>query len=374
MSEHKITFFPLGNADTTLFKLDSGKIILWDYANMRDTNDSSEKRIDLPKALNERVSGDYDTVCFTHADEDHYRGFSEYFHLDHAKKYQGNDRKVIKELWVPAAILLDTTLKDEGKILKAEARYRLREKKNIHVFSKPKKMKEWCDEQDDISYDEVKHLFVDAGKLVPGYSKSSEGVEFFVHSPFISERKEIDRNNEAIIVQATFNDQCSSKFILGSDGTHGLWDDIVEITKHFNNEERLQWDLFHISHHCSYLSIGPEKGKNKTEPTENIKWLFETQGNSKCRMVSPSKPIPKKGTDEDDDPQPPHRQAAEYYKGVASDKSGKFIVTMEHPKESEPEPVEFEVSKDQCLRKLLLGTATISFPYERPTERAGGND
>lgn len=374
MKKHNITFYPLGNADTTLIELGSGKTILWDYANMRDPEDKSDKRIDLLSALNEKVGDYYDVVCFTHADNDHINGFSNYFYLDHAKKYQSEGRKVIRELWVPAAILLDTTLEDEAKILKAEARHRLKEKKNILVFSKPKKMKDWCDQQEDISYDEVKHLFVDAGTLVPGFSKSSNGAEFFVHSPFASEQKEINRNDGAIIVQVMFDDKCSSKLILGSDGTHELWNDIVEVTKHFKNEDRLEWDLFHISHHSSYKSVGPEKGKDKTTPTEQIKWLFETQGHKRCRMVSPSKPIPRKGTDSDKDPQPPHRQAANYYKEVANEKHGMFIVTMEHPNEISPKPIDFEINQDECMKKVPFATGAATFPYKRKTEKAGIDD
>src|SRR5438067_8998806 len=99
----KITYFNLDNADTTLIRLDSGKNILWDYANMQ-----GEKHCDLPKELNKRVSKNYfDVVCFTHGDEDHVKGMSEYFYLEHAKVYHGEGRKKINDLWVPAALLVE---------------------------------------------------------------------------------------------------------------------------------------------------------------------------------------------------------------------------------------------------------------------------
>ena len=118
----KITFFNLGNADTTLIRLSSGKNVLWDFANMK-----GEKQCDLPKELNKRVSKNYyDAVCFTHGDEDHLKGMSEYFYLEHAEKYQGEGRKKINDLWVPAAILLESRNDycDDAKILKAEAKHR----------------------------------------------------------------------------------------------------------------------------------------------------------------------------------------------------------------------------------------------------------
>lgn len=372
MSKHVLTFFPLGNADTTLIELEGGEFILWDYADMKG-NDDDDKRCDLPVELNKIVTNDYDVVCFTHADEDHIKGFSEYFYLEHAQKYQDDERKKINELWVPAAVLLETTVKDEAKVLKMEARYRLKNKKGILVFSRPDKMKDWCDDQEDISYDDVKHLFVDAGKSIPGYSSDTNGVDFFVHSPFASEQKEIDRNGECIIVQATFNDTCQTKLLLGSDGTAELWKDIVNVTKFKNNEIKLEWDLFHISHHCSYLSLNTSgnKGDNKTTPLEEIKWLFETQGNQRARIVSSSKPIPIKDSDEDKDDLPPHRQSASYYKDVIKNLKGEFKVTMEYPKTSSPKKIQYEIDKSNCMSRKIENSSAAAFSYTKPTPRAG---
>lgn len=352
MSKHTLRFYPLGNADTTLISLANGKQILWDYAHMKAEGDEDDERCDLPKELDKHVTGDFDIVTFTHADRDHIKCFSEYFYLKHAKKYQSDDRKKIKELWVPAAVLLDKQSEDEAKILKAEARCRLRNKEDILVFSKPQKMKDWCDEQNDISYDEVKHLFVDAGKLVPGITLDDDGIEFFSHSPFQSENLNIDRNGEAIVVQATFDDQCKTKLILGSDCTSEIWERIVEVTRHFGNDERLSWDVFRVSHHCSYLSLSLEKGADQTEPEDDIKWLFEDQGKIRSRLISSSKPIPIRGSEEDKDSQPPHRQAASYYKELARDKKGEFLVTMEHKKNGKVTPIVMEIDKDDCAKVI----------------------
>ncbi|SMD36051.1 hypothetical protein SAMN04488029_2685 [Reichenbachiella faecimaris] len=371
MAKHRIRFYPIGNADTTLISLSNGKNILWDYAHMKDEEDSDDKRCDLPEELNKVVSDNYDVVTFTHADKDHINRFSEYFFLDHAKKYQNSSRKKIEELWVPASVLLDEQADEEAKILKAEARFRLKQKTGILIFSRPKKMKKWCDDQDEISYEEVKHLFVDAGKLVPGFSLSNDGVEFFSHSPFKSESKEIDRNAEAIVVQATFNDRCSTKLILGSDCTWEVWEDIVDVTKAKGNQSRLEWDIFHISHHCSYKSLSSDKGDDQTAPTDNIKWMYETQSNNGVRLISSSKPIPSKGSDEDEDKQPPHRQAANYYKSVGTDKNGEFLVTMEEPNKSTPKPIEIEIDTSDCSKIIkAIGMSTIGIGSSKPP-RAG---
>lgn len=80
MTAH-MTFFPLGNADTTLLRLASDDLVLLDYANMRCPTDPNDKRIDLPKALRGELADarreSFRVVAFTHLDMDHVYGASE---------------------------------------------------------------------------------------------------------------------------------------------------------------------------------------------------------------------------------------------------------------------------------------------------------
>lgn len=339
-----ITMFPLGNADSTLIQIENGKSIIWDFGNMQ-----GEKHCDLPKELNKRITKDYvDVACFTHGDEDHVKGLSEYFFLLHAEKYQNGDRKKINDLWVPAALLLEsrTDLCTDATILKAEAKHRfLVLKKNIKVFSKPEALKEWV-ENEGVKFSEVEHLIVDAGKCVPGWDKTKDGVEFFIHSPFkahVDENPEIERNSAAILAQILFGNKVETKLILGGDADSDNLKDIVDVTTYFKNENRLQWDILHLFHHCSYKALNKgDKGKTKTTPIKEVKWLMETQSNKNCLIISPSDIIPTADSD-----QPPHLQAANFYKeDVVGKKGGKFLVTMEYPNTTKPEPIEIEISDD----------------------------
>jgi hypothetical protein len=123
-----------------------------------------------------------------------------------------------------------------------------------------------------------------------------------------------------------------------SDIDHESIEQIVKTTKRHKNEERLLWDIFKIPHHRSYTAIGPDKGVDETKPTDEVKWLCETQGQERHTMMPTSKSIPIKGSDEDKDVQPPHRQAAAYYKRVAAAKDGQFKVTMDLPPASRSPP------------------------------------
>ncbi|MCZ6776818.1 MAG: hypothetical protein O7D34_10220 [Ignavibacteria bacterium] len=368
---HKLTFYPLGNADCCLVDLHNKKKILWDYANKRDPDDDEDKRCDLPKLLRDDLEAAkrdyYDVVTFTHADDDHIHGFSEFFYLEHAEKYQDDDRIKINDLWVPAAVILETGLSGEARILRSEARYRLKNGERIRVFSKPEALKDWL-EGEGLSLEERQHLITSAGKTVPTFKKDKDGVEFFVHAPFSEtiDDQEIDRNDAAIVVQATFlYNGCESKLILGADSKHEIWSEIVNITKYYGRELRLEWDVFNISHHCSYTALSSEKGKTKTTPVPEVDWLFMKKGNKHCKLVSTSWSIPSKDTT-----QPPHRQAKNYYRDVESEHEGEFVVTMEHPSKTAPELLVITLDcSGATVKKTRIGAASVI--SSRPSPRVG---
>jgi len=144
----------------------------------------------------------------------------------------------------------------------------------------------------------------------------------------------------------------------------------VNITRAKNNDHRLEWDISKLPHHCSYLSIGPDKGDDLTQPTDQVAWLCEKQVARGAIAVSTSKPTPIAGSAEDEDPQPPHRQAAGYYKGVVAAVDGQFVVTMEHPSIKAPEPLVIEIGGNKATLKKITRTASV-VATSRSAPRAG---
>lgn len=361
----KITFHPLGNADCTRLDLADGQKVLVDYADVRNADDPSDRRIDLPTELKNDLrlaKRDYfDVVLITHLDDDHCHGAGDFFWLEHARKYQGENRIKIGELWVPAAAILEEGSKDSARLIRQEARHRLKQGSGVRVFSRPVKLKDWLADN-GLTIEEREHLITDAGQCVPGFTTGgAERVEFFIHSPFgwCQDGKDIvDRNQDSVVFQATFLEgQRETRALFMSDIDHESIDRIVETTRRKTNEDRLLWDIFKIPHHCSFLSIGPDKGTDETKPTEGMTWLCDTQGQTRGIMMSTSKSIPVKGSNEDTDPQPPHRQAAAYYKRVANNKDGAFKVTMDLPSASRPKPSEIEITAYGAM--LLRVSATV---------------
>lgn len=375
----KMTFYPLGNADCCLLDLDDKQKLLFDYANTRCADDPDDLRIDLPDALRGDLKAAnrnyYDVVAFSHLDKDHFGGASAFFYLEHSSQYQSEDRVKIDILWVPASVIIepkDTLSDEEARIIQAEARYRLRNRKGIRVFSHPGLLVDWLKEQ-GMTLDDVRHLITDAGQLVPGFTKDEHGVEFFVHSPFakrINECEVVNRNHDSLVLQATFScNSCETKLILSADVNHEVLSDIVEVTKWHAREERLEWDVFKLPHHCSYTSLGPDKGEDVTVPVPNVKWLFEEQGRRRGIIVSTSKPIPS----DDSDPQPPHRQAANYHQANLLKLNGEFKVTMEHPTKIRPEPLVISIDSFGARIEKRNTGGSIGV-VSSPAPRAGAAD
>jgi hypothetical protein len=376
---HKIIFYPVQNGDTSQIILSNGKRLLFDFRHLRHGEDEEEPVIDLKTRLKDELDAagrDYfDVVAFTHADKDHISNSTEFFELQHAGKYRGDGRIKIRELWVPAAMILEDGTREEQSsefvLWRQEARDRLKKGRGIRVFSKPEMLKQWLLDN-GLTLDSRRHLITDAGQLVPGFSLPSDGVEFFCHSPFV---KHVDggddlRNGAALIFQVRFQvGVINTDYLAVGDSTWEVLHDIVYTTMQHGNEERLKWDLFNIPHHCSYKALGSEKGNLMTDAAPLVAQLL-LHGQKGAYLVSSSKPIdvtPEAYTQV----QPPHVQAKKCYEQYLKVVGGrKFLVTMEEPSISKPEPLEFQITSGG-LHLNPYRNSGVGIIVSSPAPRAG---
>lgn len=380
---HKIVCYPVGNGDSTQVILSNGRRILFDFCHREKAEDSSTPEVDLNARLKEelkKVERDYfDVVAFTHADLDHIQGSTQFFELQHAEKYCGEGRIKIRELWVPAAMLLEEAEKDEQQeefvLLRQEARHRLLEGKDIRIFSRPKALIDWLEEKLKDRGEPVNarnHLFIDAGTIVPGFLLGRDGVEFFCHSPFMKhcEGGDIIRNSAALVFNVRFRaDGANYDYLHVGDAEWQDLEDIINTTRYHKNDDRLAWDLYNIPHHCSYLALSDDKGETATEPKPLVKDLLQ-QGRADAYIVSSSKPIPdvKESYAE---VQPPHIQARKAYERYLREVGGrKFLVTMEEPNANKPEPIIFEITGAGITWKRSVSIGAPAIVQSRPP-RAG---
>lgn len=376
-AKHEILFYPVGNGDTTQIILSGGRRVLFDFCHRDKAEEADTPEIDLKARLKaELKSADrdyFDVVAFTHADLDHIQGSTDFFELRHAKKYHGEGRIKIEELWVPAAMLLEEADNDhqqeEYVLLRQEARHRLLEGDGILVFSKPQALMDWlvpklkARGEAETARD---HLFIDAGKVVPGFTLDGDGVEFFCHSPFIKHCDEGDiiRNRASLVFNVRLNvDGQFFDYLEVGDATWEEIEDIVKTTRDHGNDDRLAWDLYNIPHHCSYLALNEEgqKGDEETDPKPLVKELL-LAGKNDAYIVSCSKPIPDI-SESYEQIQPPHIQARKTYERYLREVGGrKFLATMEEPNANNPEPIRFEVSSSgvSWIRSAMLGAPAIA--------------
>ncbi len=378
---HRVTFYPVANGDTSQIILEDGRRLLFDYRHMKKSESSDRPEINLKEQLRKELKDagrdSFDVVAFTHGDKDHIENSTEFFELQHAEKYQGSGRIKIDVLWVPAAMILDTAASDhqsdEFVIWRQEARYRLKKGKGVRVFSKPKKLKAWLNEN-GLTVESRKHLITDAGQLVPEFTLEDDKVEFFCHSPFVKHTDEGDdmRNQAALIFNVRLRQgQNDFDFLAVGDSKWEVLEDIVQITKDHDNMDRLSWDLYNLPHHCSYLSLSDEKGATETTPKPLVKELLQ-QGKAGAYVVSSSEPI---ASDQAayEQVQPPHVQAKRTYERYLRECDGaKFIVTMEEPNSSKPKPIEFKVDSDGISRADKSASAAAILTAE-PARRAGSS-
>ena len=371
---HKVLFYPVGNGDTSQVVLAKGRRLLFDFCHREKAEEASTPEIDLKKRLRDELKeakrDNFDVVAFTHGDLDHIQGSTDFFALDHSTKYQGGDRIKATEFWMPAAMLLaeaDDNPEREEYVLRKEGRHRLLEGTGILVFSRPKPLIEWLEGEltkRNLPKNARDHLFVDAGKLVPGFDLKLDGAEVFCHSPFIKhgETEDIIRNEASLIFNVRLDaDGSVYDYLEVGDSQWEVLEEVVDVTKKHNNTDRLEWDLFNIPHHCSYLALSDEKGTKETEPKPLLKELL-LLGKTDAYIVSSSNPIPDI-KDAYEQLQPPHIQAKNAYVNYLKQVAGrKFLVTMEEPNANQPEPIEFEVSANgvSWKRSSVVGAAALA--------------
>ena len=222
-----ITFFPEGNAECVLLELNNGKRMLMDYANMHS---SDSRYTDLTESL--KNVDTFDVVMFTHPHDDHVKGAADFFYFNHAIKYRTGERAKIKELWISAAFFLDVNPCEDARVIRQEARYRLKEcgGKGVKIFAAPGSLTSWL-EKNELSTNENDHPIIHAGTLLDSSQHDlGDEISIFVHAPFSEDAEDVDnRNDPSIVIQIALENttQTTNMFITG-DTPHTVLDKIVE--------------------------------------------------------------------------------------------------------------------------------------------------
>ena len=221
------------------------KRMLMDYANMHS---SDSRYTDLTESL--KNVDTFDVVMFTHPHDDHVKGAADFFYFNHAIKYRTGERAKIKELWISAAFFLDVNPCEDARVIRQEARYRLKEcgGKGVKIFAAPGSLTSWL-EKNELSTNENDHPIIHAGTLLDSSQHDlGDEISIFVHAPFSEDAENADnRNDPSIVIQIALENttQTTNMFITG-DTPHTVLDKIVERSESSGNTDYLviteQWE------------------------------------------------------------------------------------------------------------------------------------
>ncbi len=352
MPDPTITYFPVGNGDTSLIKFSDKTTFIIDL-NVTEANDDEEEtnRYDIHTHLLKEVRKDEkehphtDGFLLTHPDQDHIRGFPKVFYTGNPTKYSENDEKegriIIDEMWFAPRIFWEgRDLSDDAKAFKKEVNRRIALYKNggdeRNLAGNRIRIIGYSDNPSLEGLEDIVTVPGSTINLINGSNK--EDFHFFVHAPL---KKETDadweeHNRTSIILQGRFSvdgEEEAALVFWGGDAGCPIWEEIIEKS----DDTYLQWDLLLAPHHCSW-SFFSELPSDDEKPSDNILAFLKNSKRTGAYVISSSKPI------KNDDDNPPHYSAAQRYKEKVGNEH--FLCTGEHPKEKKTEPIYFRMTKN----------------------------
>ena len=361
--EHIIKYYPVGNADCTLIKLDNGKTIIVDCQILSDLTDGHGKQVmfdvkaDLLSELKKDGSGRpfVDLFISTHPHDDHCKGFAgNFYHGDVADydKDKNKDEIIIEELWItPRGLKNDLSAPAEDVRKEAKRRRKLYDEDADFKGSKGNYLR-------IIGYDKDKefdsrYCYV-PGKLVTTVHETSlSWLEIFVHAPFKEDvetsKKYDDKNATSVVVQFGFKIDgytgYKSRVLMGGDAEH----------------EKLKWNIFLAPHHCSWSFFNEPDNKKEIKPSAEA--ILDKQIGNYAHIIASSNEI------KNDNNNPPCYEAKQQYVKKLKSGSSHFLNTATHSKVgSIPQPIVFKINENgKTLREnaTVAGASSVSNPAPR---------
>lgn len=365
-------FWPVGCGDSTTVVVNKNTIVQIDVHHVEDAEDEDDPRVPIVDRLVEllpKKNGKPYLAAFgaTHLDKDHVQGFADLL-----------DRIVIGDLWFTPRILWEqkqddaTELCEDAKAFanEAERRIKLMKKQGtvgsgdrIRIIGYHDVLKEHSDIYKDLPEGAV---------TVPGNTfthidgeDQSDRFSAFVHAPF-KDDTEGERNDTSFALQVTVTDGDSDgRALLLGDLSYPPLKRIFDRSK----DENLAWGAFLAPHHCSKSAMYWKAEEDEQESLKrDILDAIEKAKDDGGYIIASATKIPavdEKGAN------PPHAKAAKRYRELVDD--GHFLCTAEHPSESAPEAIVFELDDSGLtLRDSAATTTDKSASLSRAVEAARG--
>ena len=373
--EHIIKFYPVGNGDCSLIKLDDGTTIIVDCQIEEITKDNKDTtydvKADLLKELQKDTDGHpyVDLYVSTHPHSDHCKGFESNFYCGKLEDYDDDKDKnkiIIGELWV-SPMALNNDIDETAVPIRKEAKRRRKLYDDKSEFSG-----EYGSYLRIIGYDKDKEFDKRYG-YIPGIEVDElngqwlDMLTIFIHAPFKESvevgKEQDDKNEVSIVLHFTFADAEGNtvcRLLTGGDAEHEVWEKIIENN---SDDENLKWNIFLAPHHCSWTFFN--ETNNKEEVKESATEILDKQL-GKAHIVTSCTSI--KNFDPKAKP-PPYKEAADKYKELLKSGNDHFLNTADEF-EATKKPIVFKISGSGKTREKIAVTS-IQTVASRPAPRAG---
>lgn len=374
MSDSIITYFPVDNGGMTLIRLnDLYKTTILIDINIRDASSSEEDICDVAQELRDRLPIDakkrpyIDAFILTHHDNDHILGFSEHFHIGPIDDYKEsadneNPKIVVRELWSTPRFWKKAsenyTLSDDAKSFNKEMKRRVKLFEDASIIQPEGDRVIIIGKDPDGKTDDFATILREIGTSFTKINDRNiaNKLDGFILGPLEQQNDELDedfdeKNRQSIILQLNVKESSySHKILMSGDAECLVWE---TLWGRYKNSDRLNYDLLLTPHHCSWHSLSYDSQSEDDDPkvSKDAKNAL-SQKKSGARIIAQCKPI------KDDDDDPPSKAAKDEYLTIVSENY--FYCTDEHPKEKNPEPLEFNLTSDGPQRKAVKEKSKLS--------------
>lgn len=366
----EITFYPVGNGDMTLIKLESGRTILIDV-NIRTPGDGVR---DVAKDLRDALKTDkegrpyVDVMVLSHPDQDHCRGLKAEFHLGPLSDYNdsGKPKKiVIREMWSSPLVFrrasVNHTLSEDAKAWNREAKRRVELFRKSGIGADGDRVIVLGEDKDGKTDDLGAILVKEGGTIGQICGEQQTNFSALLLAPMLAtdenEDAELSKNESSVIINYTIGAGTNAnavKFLSGGDAEVGIWE--RQWNRHKAAPSKLEYNLLSTPHHCSWHTLSWDswselRREAKVSPDARSALSQALLG---AVIVASSNVI------KDDDVDPPCIRAKEEYEAIAKKVNGEFWNTSAYLSEDDQQPLTFEVSPGglKRIKKTKAGAAT----------------
>lgn len=363
-----ITFFPVGNGDMTLVKLDNGQTVLIDMHVRAAADDEDDDTPDVMGELRDRLERDahgrlyVDAFLLSHPDRDHICGLETHFHLGPPSDWNEDDDKIlIREMWSSPLVFRraskDEVEVDDAKAWWAEARRRVKLFREVGFATGEGDRILIMGEDRDGKTDDIADIVVPSGTAFSAANRINGGAfEARLLGPLPpsedeEEEEVLSKNGSSVILLFSlagggYADKC--RFLTGGDAGVAIWDEYGD-----TNLDWLTHDVLLAPHHCSWRSLSYDSYSDYGEDAEVCDEARSalSQTGKGAIVVASSKHI------DPEDADPPSDRAKREYVDILGAED-RFLCVADVWDE-EDRPLEYEVKSSGTIKKVRVA-ATVA--------------